>query len=149
MHARKLQFYMNPLILCRETDDSNFIVAVNNLLLIRISEFKPNDLTITYIKNWFDSKWLQFCVTTMHEIAIWKLEDVTIPPFNPNRSISSLNFSIIGEQYKNTDKKPPLHISQASSDNLKRRIGDVSSDGIFIWYSSNSGEYYKLLQIKK
>ena len=130
---------MNTLILCSENDDLNFIAEVNLVLSERIHEFKPFELFITYINNWFDLKWLKFSGTTMHEIAIWKLQDVTVPAFHPNRVIYSKKlihhkdaFEIIA------DKSKMLHVIQESSANFKRKIIDFSSNGLFIWYSSNT-----------
>jgi len=130
---------MNTLILCSETDDPSFITEVNHVLSEKISEFKPLELFITYINNWFDLKWLKFSGTTMHEIAVWQLEDVTVPPFNPKRVIYSKKCKKYEEAYNVViDKSETLHIVQESSANFKRRIIDFSSNGLFIWYSSNT-----------
>jgi hypothetical protein len=130
---------MSTLITCSETDDSGFISEVNNLLLDKIREFKPHELFITYINNWFDSKWLKFSGTSMHEISVWKQVDVTIPPFNPNRVIFSNKFI----QNKNhfvlsSPNGQNLHVVQESSSNFSRKITDVSQNGLFVWYSSNT-----------
>jgi hypothetical protein len=130
---------MNTLILCSETDDPNFISEANRALSEKIAEFKPIELFVTYINNWFDLKWLKFSGTIMHEIAIWEWQDVTVPPFNPNRVIYSKKFTKFKDAYHIiTGKSEMLHITQESSANRKRKITDFSSDGLFIWYSSNT-----------
>jgi hypothetical protein len=130
---------MNTLILCSETDDPNFISEVNRVLSERIFEFKPLDLFITYINNWFDLKWLKFSGTTMHEVAIWELQDVTVPPFNPKRVICSRKFTKDKDAYRIiAGESKMLHIIQESSANLKRKIADFTYNGLFIWYSSNT-----------
>ncbi len=130
---------MRTLITCNETDDSGFIAGVGKILADKIYEFNPGELFITYVNNWFDSKWLKFSGTKLHEVSIWKLVEVTVPPFNPNRIIFSKTFikTKNGFDLTNPDNQN-LHVIQKSSANLNRKITDISQNGLFVWYSSNT-----------
>ncbi|MEL7147658.1 MAG: hypothetical protein AAFO69_14880, partial [Bacteroidota bacterium] len=60
----------------------------------------------------------------------------TIPPFHPNRIISSKSF------VTNNNLRPAssnrLHQLQESNDNIHRRISTYLPEGIALWYSSES-----------
>lgn len=74
----------------------------------------------------------------MHEIAVWRNE-LTLPPFHPSRVLSEKCFrrSFDLGSYELISAKP-LHINQGSAENLKRSVRDVSSSGVFAWYSQVS-----------
>jgi len=119
-------------------DNPNFISNIETIIRDRINKWKPRDLYLTRIDNWFDDKWIKFSGTVMHEISIWKLEKVTVPPFHPNRVESSDFYSQDNGDYKKQEIDKPLHIFQQSTNNLKRKIANFTDNGLFIWYSGNS-----------
>lgn len=120
-----------------ENDNLNYILNVENIIQNRINLWKPNEIYITRIDNWFDEKWLNFSGTLLSALSIWKGE-TTIPPFHPNRvEFTKLHVKKKDEYYTKKIIKP-LHILQESKDNLKRHIVDFSDNGLFIWYSGNS-----------
>lgn len=125
--------------LTRHTNDNpDFISNIEIIIRDRIEKWRPRDLFLTRIDNWFDDKWVKFSGTVMHEISIWKLEKVTVPPFHPNR-VESCDFYRKGNgTYKKQEIDKPLHIFQQSTNNLKRKIVDFTKNGLFIWYSGNS-----------
>ncbi len=86
---------------------------------------------------WFDDKWVKFSGTMMHAISIWK-EELTVPPFHPNR-VEVCDFHKKTEsKYEKTLIANPLHIFQESSRNTRRKITDFSENGLFIWFSGNT-----------
>ncbi|WP_192822409.1 hypothetical protein [Rufibacter sp. LB8] len=122
----------------RTGDSLAFLEKVEQIILDRVLLWTPDELYITCIDNWFDSKWLGFSGTIMHEISIRQLVEVTLPPFNPNRVVGSDLYLNEGKHYIRNEIKRPLHIYQNSTSNLKRKITDFSKNGLFIWYSGNS-----------
>jgi hypothetical protein len=119
------------------TDNSDYVQNVSTVISDRVSKWKPSDLFITKIDNWFDDKWVKFSGTIMHEISVWR-EEVTVPPFHPNRVDSSEFYKLEKGDYLKQENKKPLHIRQTSTQNIKREITDFSKDGLFIWYSGNT-----------
>lgn len=128
---------MMNFLINKANDNSNFMFNLERIVQDRINLWKPTAVFATRIDNWFDDKWLNFSGTIMHEIAIWKGE-ITIPPFHPNRVETTDFYQKENEQYVKMNNQKPLHISQESKNNRKRRITDFTDDGFFIWYSGNS-----------
>ena len=121
-----------------ENDDQGFIDSIQKIILTLSQKWKPNDLFVTCIDNWFDSKWINFSGTYMHEVAIWKESQVTIPPFHPNRVRYTTYYQIEEGEFVQSKWESPLHVFQQSSDNMQRGINKLTSNGITFWYSSNS-----------
>ena len=121
----------------KENDNSNFILNLESIILNRINLWKPTDIFVTRIDNWFDEKWLDFSGTIMHEISVWEGE-TTIPPFHPNRVENSDFYQKGTEQYVKKENLKTLHIYQESKNNLKRKLTEFTNNGLFIWYSGNS-----------
>ena len=123
----------------KENDNPNFILNCEKIIQNRIELWKPNNIFVTRIDNWFDGKWMNYAGTKLHAISFWNFEDIlTVPPFHPNRVESSDFYQKTAEQYVKKENQNVLHIIQESKDNLKRYISDFSTDGLFIWYSGNS-----------
>jgi hypothetical protein len=118
-------------------DNPRYIENVVRILRDRIDKWKPPDIYVTRIDNWFDDKWVGFAGTIMHELSIWK-GNVTVPPFHPNRVDSCELYKCEEGEYKKQLIRDPLHIFQASTSNLKRKITDFSDNGLFIWFSGNT-----------
>lgn len=105
--------------------------ALNNA----VQRSNPGEVYVVQVDGWFDDKWQGFSGTVMHEIAIWR-DKLTVPPFHPSRILSERYFRLNPDlgQYAVASAKP-LHINQASAENLRRYIRGISSSGIFVWYS--------------
>lgn len=125
-------------LLPHPTDDVTFLSCLETLIQNRVKEYRPNQLYLIRLDNWFDDKWLRFSGTRMHEISIWQLDQVTVPPFHPNRIESCLYYKLEESGYTSREMTTPLHIIQTSTDNLHRKITDFTDDGLYIWYSSKS-----------
>ncbi|MDJ1473390.1 hypothetical protein [Xanthocytophaga flava] len=125
-------------LLPHPTDDATFLSYLETLIQNQVNDYRPNHLYLIRLDNWFDDKWLGFSGTRMHEISIWQLDQVTVPPFHPNRVESCLYYKLKEGSYTLKVMTKPLHIIQTSTDNLHRKITDFMDDGLFVWYSSNS-----------
>ncbi len=122
-----------------ENDNPNFILNCEKIIQNRINLWKPTDIFVTRIDNWFDGKWMNYAGSELHAISFWNFQDIlTIPPFHPNRVESSDFYQKTAEQYVKNKNQKTLHILQESCKNLKRYISEFSTDGLFIWYSGNS-----------
>lgn len=94
---------------------------------------RPSDVYVVQVDGWFDYKWQKFSGTILHEIAIWR-RNLTVPPFHPSRIVSETYFRLDSGIYEVASARP-LHIHQASGENLRRAVKDISSSGVFVWYS--------------
>jgi hypothetical protein len=132
-----------------ETDSSDLIVLINQIISSMVFQYKINDLYYVRIKNWFNHKWLNFSgIGTvpfesggMFEFDMvskekWQ-DEITVPPFNPNRILSE-TYVIRDRSENNSLEKFSLHKKTNSQNNLQNRIFNYSQNGIFVWYSSNS-----------
>ena len=118
--------------------DSTFTPFVERALNNAVESSHPNEVYVVQVDGWFDYKWQQFSGTVMHEIAVWR-NNLTLPPFHPSRILSERYFRLRPDLklYAVASAKP-LHINQPSGANLQRSIRDISSSGIFVWYSQIS-----------
>ena len=119
-------------------DNPEYVKNVERIFKDRIGKWTPKDLYITRIDNWFDEKWVKFSGTIMHEISIHKLVDITVPPFHPNRVEKFDFYRKVNGGYVKQENGKHLHIIQESTNNLKRKISDLSDNGLFLWYSGNT-----------
>jgi hypothetical protein len=126
-------------LIAREHDDSSFIVLVSRTLNGAILCYKPTEIYVVQIDNWFDHKWRAFSGKAVGAVGVWNTR-LTVPPFEPNRVISQLH-------YRADEKKPEthvlqpakdLHLHQWSSSNLQRFLKQFTESGLFIWYSGNT-----------
>jgi hypothetical protein len=115
--------------------DSTFASIVERAVNNAVESSNPGEVYVVQVDRWFDYKWQQFSGTVMHEIAVWR-NNLTVPPFHPSRILSERYFRFSPDLglYAECSAKP-LHINQASAENLRRSIRDISSSGIFVWYS--------------
>jgi hypothetical protein len=135
------------------TDDPTLIELFNDLVEGILAQFKPEELYLLQIDNWFDHKWLGFsgygdAKSPFPYIFGGRFESVkvevrsdklTMPPFNPNRIASQRCFVRSGTSYMDTPLSPPHKFSKGSSKlNLQRRIENAFSSACLVWYSSNT-----------
>ena len=142
-----------PQIPAGKTDDGGFIRLVNSLLFGVISSYRPDELWVIQIKNWFDHKWLRFSGIGKVEFRFpafmnrddgaldeFSQEKVTFPPFNPNRILAQYSYVRSGDQYSAVPlpRLPHPWLRRPSEANLHRRIENFSRSVVFVWYSSNT-----------
>lgn len=133
----------------RESDSSDFINSINEIISQMVFQYKINELYYVHIKNWFDHKWLNFSgnsVVPFESGGVFQIDaaledkwqdNITVPPFTPNRILSE-TFVIRNGENNNLLEKFSLHKKTTSQNNLQNRISNYSKNGLFIWYSSNS-----------
>ena len=111
-----------------------------------VKVFKPKELYVTQIDNWFDSKWLSFSGKVLGALGVWKYNgEATIPPFNPNRitgegildRIESDTENLVSYKLRSNYTRF-IHVIQPSENNLNRKIKHFSKDALFVWYSENT-----------
>src|SRR5258706_13749544 len=108
--------------------------------------FKPRELFVTQVDNWFDSKWLSFSGKVLGALGFWKYNsEATIPPFNPSRitgegildRIETDTENHVSYKLRNNYDRF-IHVNQPSENNLNRKIKNFSKDALFVWYSENT-----------
>jgi hypothetical protein len=134
------------------TDDPYFIELLNSLVSGLAKRESPQGLWIVQIDNWFDHKWLQFsgigtvdfqfpAFMNRYDAALdgFYQDQVTFPPFTPNRVMAQWSFARLGDDYVEVPSQVP-HRSQKqpSEANLQRRVQDFSRSACFVWYSANT-----------
>jgi hypothetical protein len=121
-------------------DDPGFLDQVQWIITGCIGQYRPAEVYVIRIRDFFDYKWCYFSGKTLGALGVAKFCDLTLPPFVPNRVISQTHYDRVGTNrgvYEASDA-PPLHIHQPSEANFKRFIRRTTNDGTAIWFSSAS-----------
>jgi len=119
-------------------DDDGFLDRAQWIVSGCLSAYKPAEVYIIRIRDWFDYKWCYFSGKIIGAVAVSKFMDLTLPPFVPNRVVSQEHYVCrAGSAYEPSDA-PPLHIRQTSEANFKRLIRRTTNDGTAIWISTGS-----------
>jgi hypothetical protein len=134
-----------------ERDDPAFIEALTPLLLGYTLVHTPEQVWIIHIDNWFDHKWLRFsgCGAVASRIPLdqwdrvkvdFHRDELTFPPFNPNRVTSQCSYVRRGDEYVEVALPLLPHSTERkrSESNLNRRIKSLTGPGCFVWYSGNT-----------
>lgn len=137
----------------RDGDCPEFIEALECFIHRLINAYDLPQLFIVRVDNWFDHKWLGFSGKTfdLYDIKfpditfsppVWKEgNDVTFPPFSPNRIIEQQHFNVCKDRIRSA--KPLRNVyslkKQPSGLNLHNRVLNFCDKGLFIWFSSKSG----------
>jgi len=133
-----------------ENDDApEFIEIINEIMGTLVFQYSIKEVVFVKIKNWFDHKWLNYSGKTVVPFYsfglknfpdvslenVWR-DKISIPPFNPNRVIYSKFFYKQPTGNKKIQKK--IHKYRISNDNIHNRVEEYSSDGLLLWFSSNT-----------
>jgi hypothetical protein len=115
-----------------EHDDIAFLSLVQRILNGAIIKLDVREVYLVQMDNWFDWKWLGWRSRRGQELSI--------PPFDPNRVRSEKHFIWDTErlQWTSSDPPKPLHIRQPGRSWTAQPMGRFSSSAAFIWYSGNS-----------
>jgi hypothetical protein len=121
-------------------DESGFLEQVQWMVNGCVNEYKPSELYVIHIRDFFDYKWCYFSGKIMGAVGISKFCDLTLPPFVPNRVLSQDHYKRTGTNGHFYEASPaaPLHVRQSSEANFKRFIRRTTNDGTVLWYSSGS-----------
>jgi hypothetical protein len=127
-----------------ETDDKLFIELCSRIINDLGNLHKPINYYVVHIKNWFDSKWLEFSGKSIGALGVWNSR-LTIPPFVPNRVLSERLFKRVEENglYQEHKLTKKLHPWQCTSENENRFIDREFPESGFYWYSSKTKQNSK------
>jgi hypothetical protein len=126
-------------------DAPEFIEMLNRIIGTLVFQYRIDEVCHIRIKNWFDHKWLNYSGYAIvpfedvdrHSAKEGKWQDkITVPPFIPRRVLSESFFRKRPTNNKIFEKK--LHRGKMSNDNLHNRISNYTTNGLFIWYSSDT-----------
>lgn len=139
-----------------ESDDPLLVAAFEDLVqLISMHPIK-DEAFIVRVDNWFDDKWYGYSgkravhidsgmpnsALNTQIVPVWKgLEDVTVPPFSPNRILSESHFKWVDDGYQRrefSDRRIHTTSKRRSGENLKNRLIDISASCLFVWFAANS-----------
>ncbi len=141
---------MVPETFAEPDDDPSFLACVDRIIAGLVERHTPEEIYLIRIANWFDHKWLRFSGigrAAFHGVSIHTVlkdftqEQVTFPPFTPNRVVTQHYFC--RTTHGDFEEHAPSHLVHRterghSSKNLQRRIADFSQSAVFIWFSSHS-----------
>jgi len=123
-----------------ESDDPGFLDEVQWMANGCLDQYQPAEVYVIHIRDWFDSKWCYFSGKRLGAIGVSKFQDLTLPPFVPNRVLAQDHYHRLlttSDIYELSDA-PPLHINQTSEANFKRFTEHATKNGMIIWFSSGS-----------
>ncbi len=123
-----------------EDDDPGFLDRVRSILAGCLADYRPAEVYLVRIRDWFDYKWCYFSGKRLGALGLSDFCNLTLPPFVPNRVLSQNHYvcaSTDGDVYEPSEA-PPLHIHQASEANFRRLIRRITNGGAMMWYSSGS-----------
>jgi hypothetical protein len=123
-----------------DNDDLQFISTANGFLAAAVAHYKPAEIYLVQVDGWFDAKWLRFSGKGLGAFGIWK-QTTTIPPFHPNRVLNQNHLSLNTKTAVYEESKSnPIHGKRSSGENATRKISNLSTSAIFLWYSSTAKE---------
>ena len=133
-------------------DAVTFIGFINKIVAMLVFQYGIKEIRYIKIDNWFDHKWLNYSGKAVVHFDFgglkkfddrnnsaldsqWK-EKITVPPFHPNRVVYERYFR--KTPVKNKVFEYAIHNKINSNDNIHNRIDRYTSNGLFVWFSSNS-----------
>jgi hypothetical protein len=135
--------YLRAMRITPEFDDApDFIGEVERVANGVIRRHAPETLVLIKIDNWFGSKWLGFSGKALGAIGVWSkpynrpADNITIPPFVPNRVVSQRRFA--APAYEEIDGGKPIDKSIPSDLALVRKAALAEPMTALVWYSGNS-----------
>ena len=120
----------------QETDSTQFIEMAQRLVDGVLRASSAERVYVVKIDQWFPAKWCQFSGTQHGAIGVWKHKP-TLPPFVPSRVVAEAYYELSADEsrYEQLVSRTPVHVRQASSDNLNRFVDRVDNGATFLWYS--------------
>jgi hypothetical protein len=119
-------------------DEVGFVQLIRDALADELVT-TTDEAYLVKVDRWFGRRWFQFSGKILGALGVWHGR-VMVPPFHPNRVVRErhFDFDVRQRSYVETPAPGPLHIHQASEENLKRGLHTISSSGTFIWYSGDT-----------
>jgi hypothetical protein len=141
---------MAPETFAEPDDDPAFLACVDRIISGLVDQHATEEVYLVRIANWFDQKWLRFSGigrVAFHGVSIdtaldeFCQEQVTFPPFTPNRLVTQHYFCRTTRGH--FEEQATAHLvhqtaREHSAKNLQRRVADFSRSAVFVWFSSHS-----------
>ncbi len=129
-----------PLTPTDSTDNPEFLDRVNAIVTATAQRYRPAELRVFRIDNWFDAKWFGFAGKTLGALGVWGRTRPIIPPFVRNRLTARSWFTYRQESatYEYAGDGPEIHHQGSSGDNLQRAAKIIAPGAALYWYSGNS-----------
>jgi hypothetical protein len=146
---------MFPTVARTADDADGFADAVDRMIAGLCFRYRPELACVIRIKRWFDHRWLGFSGKGRVRFSFWtgmrgdrdvalhpfRQDRLTFPPFTPNRVASEDHWERwLDGNYSRVPRHMRVHRPwrEHSAYNLHRRVADVTSSGLFVWFSSTS-----------
>jgi len=120
-----------------EHHDLAFLELAERIVNGAVAALQMREVYLVHVDNWFDFKWLGWW-------SRWKrtgrLEELRVPPFNPNRVCSQKHFlwDANRSQWTPAGQGKPLHLRQPRRSVLAQPLERWSKSAAFLWYSGNT-----------
>lgn len=121
-----------------QTEDDAGFLRIVEAVLERIAALRAPGIYLTRIDGWFGERWVGFSGKVAGAAGVHFREDFHIPPFVPNRVVSSTFLRLTADGYEAAPPPVELHISQRSESNLRRKVAALVPSDALVWFSSGS-----------
>ena len=143
-----------PTVTRADGDATGFLDAVDRVIAGLVFRYRPQLVCSVRIRRWFDHRWLEFSgkgrvffdagwPPSHPNVALdeFRQDQLTFPPFTPKRVAAEHHWERRDNgSYTRASPRFLVHrrARQRSSTNLQRRIVDLASSGLFVWFSSTN-----------
>ena len=119
-----------------EGDDAAFLALAQRIVSGAIATLDVAEVYLVHVDNWFDFKWLGWWSRGNHN----DLQELYVPPFNPNRVRSQKHFTCEADGSRRTfaGEGKRLHLVQPGFRTGAKRLDRVAKSAAFVWYSGNT-----------
>ena len=124
-----------------EQDDLEFVELVSRILNGTARYYKPRDICLVQIDNWFGHNWKRFPAGLGSLVRVRWFQSLRVPPFHRNRVKSQVHFSRINseEPLYGDEETVSLHLPYPTSEEPRYRpLHRLTDSGVFLWYSSKT-----------
>lgn len=118
-------------------DDAEFLAFVE-AVVDRVARMRVPGIYLTRIDGWFGERWIGFSGKTLGLAGVNFRHDFDIPPFVPNRVVSSTFLRSTPDGYEPATLPLTLHIRQRSESNFRRKVRALVPSDALMWFSSRS-----------
>jgi hypothetical protein len=143
---------MMPHTFLEPRDDPAFLATIDQIVGACVRRDAPQEVYVVHVNNWFGPKWLRFsgngrvgffygCVTPDTALDGFRREQLTFPPFTPNRIVAEYYFCRTGPVvYEEQAAARLVHprVRRHGALNLNRRVAAFAPSAQFFWYSSGT-----------
>jgi len=123
-----------------DQDDPAFVSLVARILNGTAQCYRPDDIYVIQIDNWFDHKWVSFSGCRFSQCGTWLGPLLKIPAFHPHRVKGQRYYRRVQTSVRDYEpsEAPPLHTNERLDPQERLRLNRISPAGLFLWYSGNT-----------